>query len=271
MPNSVSHGRKKRQLIGTDGEAIHSFRNAISVHDADVHNVPFNEHFHRHTGVSTTFAVAASAGDIDIEATSVSGFAIGDDIQLEDGIIETTFPRIIDIIGNVLYLDRQIDNDFEIGDGIEKVTYEMNVTGTVASPISFRVIPDLDQKWHVVSFAISMIHNTAGSDDAFGNISALANGLILRGFNGAAGKYRTLANWKNNADMKLDTRTVNPYTDKAGGTNHGTFITANIKFIAGAVPEFDGATGSFLEVLVQDPLPSLISIRMKAAGHIVGF
>jgi len=248
---------------------IGSFKEAINVHDADVHSIPINEFFHEHTGVLTTLAVAITPQDRSITVNSVVGFAIGDRIQIEDGVIETTFPQIRDIIGNVITLDRPLDNAFDVDDIVEQVSINMNTDGSLV-PVSYKIIPDLNQEWHIITITISLTHTSASDPSQFGDITdGLLNGVILRAYNGAAGQYRTLTNWKTNAQIGLDFGGVD-YIPKAGGGDNSTFAVANIKFVSGAVPDLKGANGDFLEILIQDDLTSLITVNGKVQGHIVG-
>ena len=242
----------------------------LGIHDADVHNIPFNEFFHNHTGVDAVLAVAVSAGDINITVDDATGFIVGDTLQIEDGVIETTFPTITNIASTVFTLDRPLDFSFDINDTVEVVDNRMDVNASLVSPISYKLIPDGTQQWHVVSFTISMVHPGAADDSKFGDIAALTNGIVFRGYNATANRYRTLTNWKTNGDIKLDFGEV-VYSDKAGGGEHGTQGTVSIKIRAGAVPSIDGAKGDFLEILIQDDLAALSSVKIKAQGHVIRF
>lgn len=246
---------------------------ATNVHDVDFHQIAFNEFFHEHTGVDTNLSVAAPAGSTSITVDSATGFTIGTSIQIENGVIETTLPIITDVNGTLLTLDRPLDFSFEIGDSVEVVSSEIKVNATLAAPRSFRLIPDTDKKWHVISLTISLVHASAADDSKFGDAAALINGLVFRGYNGETGQYRTFTNWKNNGDIGLDFGEVT-YTDKAGSGLHGTKATASIKFRAGAIPSIDGSKGDYLEVLAQDLLLTLLgasgSVRFKGQGHVIG-
>lgn len=263
--------RKRPPSKATNIAGVGTFRGALNIHDADVHTIPFNEFFHRHTGVSDTIATASSAGDIEIEVTDGALFDIGDNLQIENGVIETTFPTITNINGNVLTLDRPMDYGFEIGDNVEIVTHNMAVNGSLSNPVSFKLIPDVDQSWHVIGFSLTLIHGSSGDDSRFGDIAGgLTNGVIFRAFNGATGQYRTFTLWKTNGDISLDTGGIT-YNDKAGGGNFGTNALGQIKIRSGAVPKISGENGDYIEVLVQDDISSLVAFEIKAQGHLEDF
>jgi len=242
----------------------------LSIHDADVHSVPVNEYFHRHTGVSTALAAPVTAGDtvINVADTSIANL---DRVQIEDGIIETTFPIVISGGGTAtLQLDRPLDYDFSIGDTVEVVTINMAVVGSISSPVEFRILADGDQVWHIVRFLLGAVFDSAADDSKFGNMDALTNGCILRGYNAASNQYRTFTNWKTNSDIKMDMFNLN-YTDKAGPGEYGMNGRGSIKDGTGAAPRTDGAAGDYLELLIQDDLSDLITFRLKAQGHIEAF
>jgi len=249
-------------------EKVDIFKGALPIYDADVYNVSFNEFFHEHTDVNTTLAIASVSGDISITVVNAAVFTVGDNIQIENNIIEPTFPTIITIVDDVLTLDRQLDFNFDIGTTIEVVNFEMSVSGTIGNPISFKLIPDKNQQWYVVSLTISMIHSSTGDDSLFGDISPLLNGITFRGYNGLTDQYRTNSNWKTNGDFALDFGNLE-YTDKAGGGFHATKAQVSLKVRSGAVPLLSGVNGDYLEFLVQDNLLALESVRVKAQGHII--
>ncbi len=264
-------------LFDGDNNPISSLKGAIDIHDADVHDVPVNELFHRHTGVSTTLAAITVAGvTTSIQVDDGALFNNGDIFQIEETVsgittIEVTFPTIIaGGTTNTFTLDRPLDNSFGIGASVEVVTTNMAVNGSLVAPVIFQLIPDSLQEWHVVRFLLGMIHAAAADDSRFGDIAGgLQNGCVLRGFDGASGRYRTFTNWKTNSDIKMDMFDLT-YTDKAGGGNFGSNGRGSIRDGTGAAPKLDGVTGGLLELIVQDDLTTLIDFKLKGQGHIEG-
>ena len=260
-----------------DGNPISSLKGAIDVHDADLHDVPVNELFHRHTGVKTTLAVASLRHATSIQVVDGSAFANGDAFQIEETVlgvttIEVTFPTIITGGGtNTFVLDRPLDNAFGTTATVEHVETNMALAvGTLTNPVIYQLLPDSTQTWHIVRFLLAMVHTTAGDDSKFGNITdGLTNGCVLRGYNGTADTYRMFTNWKSNFDIKMDMFNL-PNTDKAGAGNFGTNGRGSIRDGTGAVPKLDGSDGSVLEFLVQDDLTQLIKFNLKGQGHIEG-
>jgi hypothetical protein len=113
-----------------------------------------------------------------------------------------------------------------------------------------------------------MTHSSGGDDSKLGNITGgVTNGVILRGYSGALGQYRTLTNWKQNKDIRLDAFNLT-YSDKAGVGVHGTSADGAFLSRTGAVARVDGTAGDYIEILIQDDLSTLISFEVKAQGHI---
>lgn len=255
------------KLLGANGEAIGSLNGALDIHDADVHDIPFNELFHRHTGAATTLAVASLAGATSITVVDATGFIIGTTFQIENGVIETTFPTVTLVVGNTLTLDRPLDNPFSIGDNVEAVDTNMAVAGTLLTPIAFRLIPNKNQVWHIVRFLLGMTHSGAADDSKFGDLPVLPNGVVLRAFNATANQHATFTLWKDNGDLKMDMFDI-LYSDKAGAGLFGTNGRGSIKLGTGAVPKISGANGDYLEILIQDDLTALTSFQLKGQGHL---
>ena len=250
------------------GNPVKSFDGALNIHDAHPHVLIINEKFHQHTATSTTFAVDAPAGSTSITVASATGFAVGDPIHIEDGVIETNHPIITVITGNVFTLDRPLDNSFAIGDTITKTIQNMAVVGSLATPQSFKVMPQSGIVWHLMRILIQITHSTSlGDNGLFGDLPALTNGVLVRRYDGTSGLYQTFTDWKDNGDIMSDMYDVH-YSTRSGskgsyGTNaRGTF------FASGAVVRLDGTAGDFLEILVQDDLSGLDVFRINAQGHI---
>lgn len=255
--------------------AVGILNGAMDIHDADVHSVPVNELFHHHTGIATTLAAPAAKGDTSITVVAGAAFANSNFFQLSTvDAIETTYPEIISGGGtNTFVLDRPLDVAFAAGADVELVeTNIATAVGTLAAPVSFKLIPDLDQIWHIVRFLLGLVHNSAADDSRFGSLPALTNGCVLRGFNATTGQFRTFTNWKSNADIKMDMFDLN-YTDKAGGGDFGTNGRGSVKIGTGAVPKISGEAGDYLELLIQDDLTvagELLTFNLKGQGHIEG-
>ena len=251
--------------------ANHSVKGARSTHDADVHNVPVNEFFHRHLGITTSLIAPSLANTNFIEVADTTSLVVGQDLQIDSIIygIQSTFARIIAIIGNGVYIDAPLDVPLYIGDTIDIVSTNLAVSGTIASPVSFKIrVNTPEDTWHIQSFILNLVHPTAGDDSRFGDLAALTNGCILRAYNPEEGIWGTFTHWRNNGDIRMDMATM-IYTDKAGGGAHSTAGDGAIKARTGAVPSLEGNV-TYLELLIQDNLLALISGYLKSQGHIEG-
>ena len=249
-------------------ENVSTYREAMQVDAALVHRVGISEHAKRDLGGNTTLDVAASSGDTLINVTATTDFIVGDLVKLYDtSIIERSHFHITAVSAGVsLTLDRPLDNDFEIGDNVQEVQIGMNVDGTLGSPISYKVQPPSNERWQITRIMITLLDQTAMDDAKFGGISALSNGVVIR--TSENGVIRTYTHWKSNADLKDDMYDVT-YSNKAPAGFFG--LSARWTFTkAEFAADLNGATGDYLEVLIQDSLSALDDFEIKAQGRLFG-
>ena len=252
-------------IVGNAGGPYATREGAPGAYVVDVQHQIVNELFHSHTGASTTVAIASDPGDVAITVASDAAFNVNDAVQINNGVIETTFPIITAKPGgNVLQFDRPLDFGYGIGDEIETVHTNLKTTaGTLAAPISHIAKPEPGVIWHVRRILISMTHPSAATDDKFGDLAALTNGVVLRvRVNGQIGSF---TNWKTNEDIILDMFDVR-YSDKAGPSLFGTSGRGSFDRI-GATVELNGDTDDHFEILVQDDLTLLSSFFVNAQGY----
>lgn len=262
------------------GNPISSLNGAIDVHHADVHQGPINDYVHRHTGLQTTLAAPASIGDTQVTVVSTAGFTAsalgtpGDLIHFGPTLqfIEPVHPELTDLPGgNVMVLDRPLDNDFAVGTPvIQSIPNMASAAGTLATPVVYRYFPSPGRVEHILRLILDMVHTSTGDDSLFGNIARLENGIVLRArINNVV---RTFTNWKTNGDIKLDVFEV-VYTSKAGGGKHSTAARGAFSDLDVAI-RLDQAQGDYFEVLVQDGTllseASFESLRIKVQGHVEG-
>lgn len=260
----------KVALTDGNGSIIKSFRGAIDTHDADVHREIVNDRFHQHTETTTTLAANVSAGSTQITLTSATGFAVGDYLHIQNGVVELHHPKITVLAGTLATLDRPLDNAFSAGNSVTKTIQSMDVLGTLSSPKSFKVAPQSNEIWHLVGILIEMTHSTAGDNGLFGNLPELVNGVVLRRYDGATSSFHTFTVWKTNGTIVTDMGRVEYTARSGGGGSYGTNAYGNFKVNAGATIYLDGSLGDYLEILIQDDLTTLDRFRVKVQGHYEG-
>lgn len=260
-------------------ENINSFRGSLNINTGLVHKIGVGRFFNKLSGISSTLSVAASKGDTSITVASATGFNVGDKLQISDDnggstitCFEGTEVTILAIVGNVFTIDVSLSNDYTIGTDVKVVQINMNVNGSLTSPITFSIEPfntgnDLSL-WQFTRSLINMTHTAESDDSKFGGILALTNGIVLRTVDGSTGSIRNIVNIKTNEDMKLLMYDL-IYTDKAGGGKYGT--TGRWTFTkAEFIVELDGRNGDKVELLIQDNLTSLTSFKIRLQGRIFG-
>lgn len=268
MDNSLDiiHG-----ISDVDGsiEEINTFRNATKMYDGLVHKIGVNEHFCRGTGTSTTLSVAATSGDTSITVADATGIIVGSLVQLHNGgTRELIHFHVNGVAGNVLTLSAPLDNSHDIGDTVEEVTVNMNVNGSLGSPISFKVQPPTGERWQFTRILPTMLDSAPATmdDGKFGALTALTNGVVVRTY--VDGVFRTLTHWHKNNDLKEDmydlTYSPNAPAGQSGLSARWTFTKAEF------APDLVGSNGDYIEVLIQDDLTGLDEFKIKIQGRLFG-
>jgi hypothetical protein len=255
-------------------ENISSYRQSLNVNSAWVHRKIVNETFHQHDG-TTNLNSAASEGDTSLSVADTTGFIVGNEIKLEEtvddvGVQEIGIMTITAVAAGApgtLTLDRPLGFDYTTAAVVSNVLSNMAVSGTLANPEIFEIDPPPGTVWQFTRVLLSITDQTAMDDAKFGGITALTNGVCLRATT-AAGRTVVFANWKSNADMKLDMYDVD-YSTKApsgffGLNGRWTFTKAEV------VAELDGDASPIqkLEVLIQDNLTALDTFYMRGQGRV---
>ena len=257
-------------LYGADGHPVSvesvGDSHALLVHNEDIDVTLVNQLAHEHTATNTTPTAAIAAGDTGFTLTSATGFAIGNRLLItENTNTEDHLPEITNLVVAVVTLDGPIDVAYTTAATITKVVTDMAVSGSLASPVSYIVRPHSSVIWHLTRLNFTMTHGTQGTDDAFGDLTALANGVVVR--QKVNGVYTTMTNWKANQVFKEDMYDVT-YTDKAGPSLFGTSGRWSYRQRTHTVIRLDGSTSDELEVLIQDNLTGLTSFNINLQGHV---
>ena len=249
------------------GNPIGSYRGAIDVHFAEVHNEVVNQLFNKHIGPSTTLTAVSAVGAIQVQVVNAAIFIVGDVVEIHNGNTETTFPIITSLPGgNIVVFDRPLDFAYAIGDDVDLLHTDLStVAGTLAAPEIHEIKPPAGQIWYINRIILTMTHSIAADDGKFGGIAALTNGVILRAT--VSGQTGTFTNWKTNEDIRLDMFDV-VYNDKAGGPGgNGTSGRGSFSRIGVIVP-LNGDNGDFMDILIQDSLVGLDSFFINGQGYI---
>lgn len=174
--------------------------------------------------------------------------------------------QILSVSVNELTLDTPLDYPFTTAASIANRTPDMNVNGSLTKQ-SFTLAPTAGVKWDVTRIIFVMTHTSSGSDDKFGNLDALTNGIVLRKSDGI---HHTIFNAKTNGDLRERMYDLN-YAAAIGQAKDST--SGRRSFAGqdknGVTIRLDGDEDDKLELLIQDDLLLLSSFRIIAQGHVV--
>jgi hypothetical protein len=263
-------GSQKTQIVDGIGNVIGSLNNSLNVHNADVHTKIISRHFKNFNGATVNPSSAISPGDILINVTNTTGFAVGNEIVIKDSsgdIREHLFIITNLVVNTSITVDKPIERSYTTSATLEIVISNMNVNGSLSTPIIFEIKPPSDEIWHLTRLLMSITDDTVGQfdDSKFGSLAPLTNGVSLRE---NKSNLFNIENWKNNAELIITMFDV-VYSDSAPAGNEG--LRGRFTFArADAIVKLDGSLDEKIEVLIQDDLTSLTGFIMKCQGHIEG-
>jgi len=253
-------------IVGNAGGPYTTFQGSLNVHNPQLHNQATNELFHRHAGITSLLAATVNVGDTAVQVANDAAFTVGDAVQINNGNIETTFPIITGKPGgNILTFDRPLDFAYAINDSVEKIISDLRITaGTLAAPVVYQLKPEAGKLQHIHRIILAMTHSAQSTDDKFGSINALTNGVVLR--TNVNGQFTSFTNWKTNGDIILDMFNIN-YSDKSGPSLFGTSGRLSFSRL-GVIIKLNGDVGDFMDIMIQDDLTGLASFSIKGQGFL---
>lgn len=255
------------------GNPIGSLSGALNIHGADPHRIIYNQFLHYDTTTTTTLAVAATSGSSTITLTSAVGFAIGDELKIENGSQEPLFIKIINLVGNVATLGSPLTHNHPIGADVTKVytnlaTPGLTTTASIAAPVIFTSHIPVGIVVHITGMTVIMTDTSAMDFTTFGGTTALTNGCVMAATTNST--FAVYTNWRRNMDLTTDAFPVN-YQTKVGGGEYGLSAVYNIKDSTDSIVYLEGTLGDKFEAIVQDDVTALTEFRIKLQGHYEGF
>lgn len=248
-------------LVSSNGEKIDSFRNALSIHDADVHRSIFNQFLHMNLNNDKSLTSNAVSNLNQITINNTSGLSVGNEIKIMNEPIIFT---IRSINGNTLTLDTPLTFSYDIGTTVKEVTTNLAVNGSLSNPMIFTSDLPSNKIVHITNTNLSILDDNQMDDGSFAGEEALSNGLVIRAV--TEGETRVFTNWKRNRDVREDVFSAE-YVDKQQSNEYGFSANYNLKQNLGSVIYLEETLGDKYEVLVQDNLTNITSIRIKLQGH----
>ena len=179
---------------------------------------------------------------------------------------------IVAVSGNDITITPPLPYDFSVAkvETSKRVNVNMNVIGTISSPIKFQTTPPDDQDWDLTRIMPDMILTSGGDDGKFGNIAGgLTNGEYF-GFEGDVyTEYQV--NIFDNGDLRSTAFDLT-YPTRSGGSGDfglGTRKTLAGQSKSGVAIRLHGNHNDKFVKYTQDDLSSLPRYRIKVMGHVV--
>lgn len=242
---------------------------ADDVHVRDIHSNSVGVYFATRpaTRLLTTNDSRINSGENIISVVSTTNASIGDQILITgNGVCSGLFLDIVAIDPGVsITVNCPIDNDYPVGATIEGWDIGLsNHVGTLSSPVSYTVGPKTNEIWDIHRLLITFLTVTVPSDQDFGDLPKLPNGMVLRKRSGST--LRTSTIWRSNANMIVDMFDFPSSPKKSEGTYgiRGRWTLDRNDF----VHTLDGSLNEVLEILNQDDITGLAQLHIKAWGHV---
>lgn len=223
----------------------------------------FHRHFVEFSGTTDNPTVAITAGDTAITVSNGGLFAVGNHIAISEGASdELSYPVIKAIATNLLTLNRPLDNSYTTAAVVEIVDPDLNVSGSLATPVIAKIKPNAGELLIVYRVLVHMLDSTEMDDAKFGGMTEIANGLILRAKVG--GVFRTGAHMSTNGDIASHAFDVE-YAAKAPAGKFG--LRGRWTFAkSGFAIYLNGDDEDELQMLIQDDLTGLDGHHWDAQG-----
>lgn len=254
------------------GNPIGSLKGALNTHDADVHTNPVN-HFVYQELATYTLSLPITSQNISLTVTNATGIIIGSRLHITDNANTNHDHDILlvtNVVGNVVTVNRPIDKSYAVATTVVKrVSIELNILGSLASPQSFRLFPSPNEVWHLTSLDFTMTDNVAMDDSTFGGLTQLTNGVVIRAVDVVNGGYETFSVWRTNASFVRD-GFLTAYSSKAPAGVYGYNGSLDFHQKYGSIVRLANTATetSYVEVLIQDDLSGLSTFEIKFHGHI---
>jgi hypothetical protein len=233
---------------------------------------PLDLFFTQAQGLPTTLSVAPEINDLTVTVDSVADIVLGRYLGIFSGASgegRFYFGEVLGVSGNVVTLDTPIDFKFDIGDPVISTIRNLNIDAS-GGPQIFQIQVGGEEAPIEVDITRIMIQMTTTGTPEFGDFGditdGLTKGIVLRRVDG---ETRNIWNIKTNGELANLAYDVTFYDPTSPVAVNG--IAARYTF---AGQDKHGVTirlkpGDALQIILQDNLSTLLSLRILAQGHIV--
>lgn len=260
----------KSSLIDFDGDKVDVQQGALPIIQDGRLNYGIREPFYSPTEHDNEQILASpvAVDSFEITLTVDPATYVGKLIYLKEGLRFWT-GHIVSFVANTVTVDIALDAPFTTDAYVDIGIDDMAVNGSI-TPVVFTMKPLPKHKWIVQECLYHMMDASAFHDDKFGSLGALTKGLAFKQHTNI---FLNAALIKQNRDFAF-------ITDKYQYTNQGNPSGVFGLLVSGVFLE-TGKGGAVLlnaeirndrlEIIVQDNLTGLDSIKAFARGYIQSY
>lgn len=236
---------------------------SLDVFIQDQDTPPFQYYLMQELKTDILLVTGTAIDDEIIYVNAGHGFAVGDYMSIREGAFQSQV-GVTNVSSNDITLASPLSNAYTTDAQVIRGNIEMNISGSYADQ-EFLMTMWGETPVDIQTVIVTMQHGTAGDDSKFGGITALTNGLLFSKIDDTV--HQHLGNYRSNQDFTEFGADV-VYTDKAGGGNHGTNVTFDVKNSYGVVIRVDPRINGLLKATVQDDLNTLLRLRVSLMGQL---
>nr|BDD47041.1 hypothetical protein 11 [bacterium] len=225
------------------------------------------------SGISLKAGNPAAAGDQTVELATGHGIVQNDLLILyESGRLFQG--KAVAVSTDTITLDAPLPMALTVaGAAGTEIDTGMNEDGS-STAVTFKIDPPSSMVIDIYELVVVITDDAAMDDAKFGGITAITNGLMIR--KKRTSDYENLAIYKSNLDMIEDGCIVDYGDATAASLSFHTLpaastysLVARKSFIRnGVLVRVNGTAAEELQIIVQDDLTALASLRVKALGRI---
>lgn len=236
---------------------------SLDVFIQDQDTPPFQYYLMQNLKTDISLVTGTAVDDEVIYVDAGHGITTDSYLSIREGSYQSQV-GVAGVVGDDITLMSPLSTAYTTAAQVIRGNIEMNISGSYSDQV-FEMDMWGTEPVDIQTVIVTMQHGTEGDDSKFGGITALTNGLLFSKVDDNL--HQHLGNYKQNQDFREFGANVE-YTDKAGGGNHSTNVTYDIKSIYGVVLRVDPRINGLLNATVQDNLNSLLRLRVSLMGQI---
>ena len=264
IKQNQTNWNQKIQLVDENFLNLKTEDSILRIHETPHSSAEISLHLTKDSWISSTIAVQANKGSRTIELLDSTWFVTWDKIKIVDWVnSENDILKIINVVWNIITLDRSLDADQILGTIVKKVLLNMNVNGSITEQV-FSYKPWTWQKKRITGINIIINTNWEPSTEKFGWITALTRWCHLKVKNVIGRDQTYFIPFRSNASFELSDFEYRK-EQKVWWWNYTTFLKSDFFQKMRTIIPLDDTQE--LQLIIQDDLTTILSFELKISMY----